>query len=94
MFVRKDIPFPYQFQEKSRLILLPFFPGGEEGPELFGGTWRKVEKMDTRRDGFVKEVRVHLSNLFVKGPDGSGHLHNGKGLSQFNLDSVQLEGAV
>ena len=44
------------------------FPSKEEGPKPLRGPRGEVKKMYSRRNRFVKEVRVHLFDLFVKKP--------------------------
>ena len=50
--------------------------------------------MDSGGNGFLKEVRVHLFDLFIKKSSSLCHLHNGERLSQLNLNSLHLEGVI
>lgn len=71
-----------------------FLPSGEEDPEFLSGPWREIEKMNSTGNGLFKEVQVHLFDLFVAKASRLGYFHNGKRLSQFNLNSLHLEGVI
>jgi hypothetical protein len=62
----------------NKIILFPFylsFPGGEAGPEGHRGPGRKVDKLDSGRNGFFREVGIQFLDVFVEtssdSPDSS-----------------------